>query len=73
MTDQKKPILEPKTQALTDALDARGGKSVYELSYADAREVLEDWRFQPIVTREGHDTPAPVLLTLWSLLPAGEE
>jgi acetyl esterase len=42
MADQKKPILEPTTQAFVDALAAQGGKPLYELSYADARRVLED-------------------------------
>jgi acetyl esterase len=41
MTDQKKPILEPTTQAFIDALTAQGGKPLYQLSYADARKVLE--------------------------------
>jgi hypothetical protein len=42
MTDRKKPILEPKTQAFVDALAAQGGKPLYELSHADARKLLED-------------------------------
>src|ERR1700737_3871137 len=42
MTDQKKPILEPTTQAFVDALGAQGGKPLYELSYADARKLLKD-------------------------------
>jgi acetyl esterase len=47
MTDQKTaiqepPVLEPKTQAFIDSLKAQGGKPLYELSYADARKVLED-------------------------------
>jgi acetyl esterase len=42
MTVQKKPILEPTTQAFVDALAAQGGKPLYELSYADARKLLED-------------------------------
>jgi len=42
MADQKKPILEPTTQAFVDALAAQGGKPLYELSYADARRVLEE-------------------------------
>ena len=42
MTNRKKPILEPKTQAFVDALAAQGGKPLYELSYADARKLLED-------------------------------
>lgn len=37
----EKPILEPKTQAFLDALAAQGGKPIYQLSYADARKVLE--------------------------------
>ena len=42
MSDQKKPVLEPTTQAFVDALAAQGGKPLYELSYADARKLLED-------------------------------
>ena len=42
MTEQKRPILERKTQAFIDAVNAQGGKPLYELSYADARQVLED-------------------------------
>jgi len=38
MSNQKKPILEPKTQAFIDALDAQGGKPIYELSYEDSRK-----------------------------------
>jgi acetyl esterase len=41
MSDPKKPVLELKTQAFVDALAAQGGKPLYELSYADARQVLE--------------------------------
>jgi acetyl esterase/lipase len=42
MTDQKEPILEAQTQAFIDAVNGQGGKPLYELSYADARKVLED-------------------------------
>jgi len=42
MTLQTKPILEPKTQAFIDAISAQGGKPMYELSYTDARKLLED-------------------------------
>jgi acetyl esterase len=42
MADPNKPILEQRTQAFVDALAAQGGKPLYELSYADARKVLED-------------------------------
>jgi acetyl esterase len=42
MTVTEKIVLEPKTQAFIDALAAQGGKPLYELSYADARKVLEN-------------------------------
>jgi len=42
MTDRQQPILEPTTQAFIDALAAHGGQPIYELSYADARNVLEE-------------------------------
>ena len=37
-----KIVLEAKTQAFIDALEAKGGKPIYELSYADARKMVED-------------------------------
>jgi acetyl esterase len=42
------PVLEPTTQAFIDALAAQGGKPIYELSYADARKVLEDAQAAPV-------------------------
>ncbi len=42
MTNQKQPILEPKTRAFIDAVNAQSGTPLYELSYEDARQVLED-------------------------------
>src|SRR6266481_4133850 len=42
MKDQKKPVLEPKTQKFIDAVNAQGGTPLYERSYKDARKVLED-------------------------------
>jgi acetyl esterase len=42
MPTQTQPILEHTTQAFLDALAAQGGKPIYQLSYADARKVLED-------------------------------
>ena len=48
MTDRENPILEPKTQAFIDALNAQGGKPLYELSYAAARKVLEDAQAAPV-------------------------
>ena len=42
ITPQRPLVLEPKTQAFVDALSARGGKPIYELSYGEARKVLEE-------------------------------
>src|SRR5260370_16162860 len=42
ITKQRPYVLEPKTQAFVDALSAQGSKPIHELSYADAREGLED-------------------------------
>jgi acetyl esterase len=42
MTKRNKPVLEPTTQAFIDALEAKGGKPLYTLSFEDARKVLED-------------------------------
>ena len=42
MTISEKMVLEPKTQAFVDVLAAEKGKPLYELSYEDARKVLED-------------------------------
>jgi len=67
MTNQKMPILEPKTQAFVDALNAQGGKPLYELSYADARKVLED--AQAIEVRK---LPADVEEKILPVGPGGE-
>jgi acetyl esterase len=48
MTDRKQPILEPTTQAFVDGLTAQGSKPLYELSYPDARKVLEDVQAVPV-------------------------
>ncbi len=48
MSDEKKPFLEPKTQAFVDALAAQGGKPLCELAYADAHQVLETAQAIPI-------------------------
>jgi acetyl esterase len=51
MITQEKPyMLEPKTQAFIDALSAQGGKPIYELSYGDARKVLEDAQAGKVTT-----------------------
>jgi len=53
MIPQQRPyILEAKTQAFIDALSAQGGKPIYELSYDEARKVLED-------AQAGNVTPLP--------------
>jgi acetyl esterase len=48
MTTQEQIVLEPKTQAFIDALTAQGGKPIYQLSYKDARQVLEDAQAQAV-------------------------
>ena len=48
MTVAEKPILEPTTQAFVDSLAAQKGKPIYELSYKDARKVLEDAQAKPV-------------------------
>ena len=42
------PVLEPTTQNFIDGLAFQGGKPIYELSIADAREVLEGLQRQPV-------------------------
>ncbi len=42
MSDNKQPVLEPATRAFIDAVNAQGGTPLYELPYADARQVLEN-------------------------------
>ena len=42
------PVLEPTTQRFIDALSSQGGKPVYQLSIAEAREVLEGLQRQPV-------------------------
>jgi len=42
MKDQEKACSRTETQAFIDAVNAQGGKPLYELSYKDARKVLED-------------------------------
>jgi acetyl esterase len=48
MTVSDKIVLEPNTQAFVDALAAQKGKPLYELSYGDARKVLEDAQAIPV-------------------------
>lgn len=67
MTEQRKPILEPTTQAFINALAAQGGKPLYELSYADARKVLEDAQEIPVTK-----LPADVEEKVLPVGPTGE-
>ena len=52
ITQQRPYILEPKAQAFIDALRASGGKPINELSYEEARKVLEN-------VQAGHVTASP--------------
>jgi acetyl esterase len=61
MSDQKKIVLETKTQSFVDALAAQGGKPIYELSYADARKVLEDLQASAKVNKLPADVEDKVL------------
>ena len=51
----QKMVLEAKTQAFVDAVAAQGGKPIYELSYPDARKVLEDAQASAKVTKRPAD------------------
>ena len=64
----QKIVLEPKTQAFVDALAAQGGKPLYELSYADARKVLEDAQASASVTK----LPADVEDKIFPVGPTGQ-
>jgi acetyl esterase len=64
----QKIVLEPKTQAFVDALAAQGGKPLYELSYADARKVLEDAQASATVTK----LPADVEDKMFPVGPTGQ-
>ena len=66
ITKQRPYILEPKTHAFVDALSAQGIKPIHELSYGEAREVLED-------AQAGTTTlPAEVEETVLPIGPTGE-
>jgi acetyl esterase len=67
MTNQK-IVLEPKTQVFVDALAAQGGKPIYELSYAEARKVLEDAQASANVTK----LPADVEDKMFPVGPTGQ-
>jgi acetyl esterase/lipase len=66
--NKQKIVLEPKTQAFVDALAAQGGKPLYQLSYADARKVLEDAQASAKVTK----LPADVEDKMFPVGPTGQ-
>lgn len=67
MTVLEKMVLEPKTQAFVDALAAQKGKPIYELSYKDARKVLEDAQAEPVAK-----LPADIEEKVLPVGPTGE-
>src|SRR5262245_13208376 len=66
--NNQKVMLEPKTQSFVDALAAQGVKPIYELSYADARKVLEDAQASASVTK----LPADVEDKMFPVGPTGQ-
>ena len=52
ITQQRPYLLEPRAQAFIDALSASGGTPIHELSYEEARKVLES-------VQAGHVTALP--------------
>ena len=66
--NNQKIVLEPKTQAFVDALAAQGGKPIYDLSYGDARKVLEDLQASASVTK----LPADVEDKMFPVGPTGQ-
>jgi acetyl esterase len=61
-------VLETKTQAFVDALARQGGKPIYDLSYADARKVLEDAQAAATVKK----LPADVEDKVFPVGPTGQ-
>jgi acetyl esterase len=67
MATEKKPVLELKTQAFIDAVAAQGGKPLHQLSYADARKLLEDVQAVPVAK-----LPADIEEKVLPVGPTGE-
>jgi acetyl esterase len=61
MSTQKQIVLEGKTREFVDAVAAQGGKPLYQLSYADARKVLEDLQASTNVNKLPADVEDKVL------------
>ena len=61
MSKRNSPVLEPTTRAFIDAVVAQGGKPLSELSYPDARKVLEDLQANTKVTKLPADIEEKVL------------
>lgn len=68
MSKKNSPVLEPTTRAFIDAVVAQGGKPLPELSYPEARKVLEDLQANTKVTK----LPADVEETTLPVGPTGE-
>ena len=51
MTTQEQIVLDPQAQAFVDALAAKGGKPIYQLSYKDAA------RFSRMRKRSRNEAP----------------
>lgn len=67
MAKQSKPVVERDAQEFLDALAAQGGKPIYELSYADARKVLEDAQ-----AGDEHKLPAEIDDWVFPVGPTGK-
>ncbi|MFS4458108.1 alpha/beta hydrolase [Bdellovibrio sp. HCB2-146] len=52
-TESNKPVLDRIAQSFLDQVSAAGGKPIYKLAYAEAREVLEN-------EQKGKTSPVPV-------------
>jgi acetyl esterase len=68
MSDQNTPVLEPATRAFIDAVNSQGGTPLYQLPYADARNILEQAQASATVTK----LPADVEERVLPVGPTGE-
>lgn len=59
----KTPVLDSKTQAFIDSIAAQGGKPIYQMTYQEARQVLENLQSStkvPKVTVDIEDKAIPI-------------
>src|SRR5215469_7100803 len=66
--NNRKIVLEPQTQSLVDAVASQGGKPLYELSYAEARKLLEDLQTSTKVNK----LPADIEERMFPVGPTGQ-